>query len=238
MGTETTAEFRDGTEESSQSAQEHSGYRAGSVIDNWLDNASFSEVEDTEGEVPPPSPSVSDNDSDLRCIECGKELVYAGRGRKPKYCEDHKPGKTRTSGTSRRTPKREPRIERLQSDLSDNVRLLGAIVGPAAPVTGIVIIDDSDRFAKAVCRLAEGRPEILKALEKASEVAPWVEVGKMFVRIFVAVGVDLGRISPDHLSAQTLGVTEAYLKVYPEAAEGEQGMEFAPPPPTLAFIPR
>jgi hypothetical protein len=222
-----------------------SGNRSRPVMpgDDWLSDAIVTEVTDeieSDTSVPAPtqSPESSSSDSELVCEVCGVPLVYAGRGRKPKFCEDHKPGKTRTSGTSRKTPKREPRIERLQSDLSENVRLLGAIVGPAAPVTGYVIVDDSDRFAKAICRLAEGRPEVLKALEKASDVAPWVEVGKTFIKIFVAVGVDLNRISPDHISAQTLGVTEAYIKIYPEASEGEQGMEFVPPPPALSLIPR
>jgi|SRR5665647_267733 len=36
------------------------------------------------------------------CQECGKELFYAGKGRHPKWCNEHKPGRGATAGTPRK----------------------------------------------------------------------------------------------------------------------------------------
>lgn len=35
------------------------------------------------------------------CETCGTELSYGGRGRKPKFCEDHKPNRAKGDGTHR-----------------------------------------------------------------------------------------------------------------------------------------
>lgn len=46
-------------------------------------------------------PDLSDGPS---CLTCGRPLTYSGRGRKPKYCDDHKPANTakrRASSTTR-----------------------------------------------------------------------------------------------------------------------------------------
>lgn len=40
-------------------------------------------------------------DTDLSCEVCGVPLVYSGRGRKPKFCENHKPNKSRNSTSPR-----------------------------------------------------------------------------------------------------------------------------------------
>jgi len=42
-----------------------------------------------------PSDTTPSDNGDLACEVCGKPLVYAGRGRKPRFCEDH-----RKSGSS------------------------------------------------------------------------------------------------------------------------------------------
>lgn len=51
-------------------------------------------IPDSAPDVPPPA------SDDPVCLECGTPLVYAGRGRKPKWCDEHKP--KRTSGTHTR----------------------------------------------------------------------------------------------------------------------------------------
>lgn len=43
------------------------------------------------------SPTVSD---DLTCEVCGKALVYSGRGRKPKFCDEHKQSRSSSPRTS------------------------------------------------------------------------------------------------------------------------------------------
>lgn len=43
-------------------------------------------------------PDTSDSPS---CLTCGRTLHYGGRGRKPKYCDDHKPRSSKSTGTRR-----------------------------------------------------------------------------------------------------------------------------------------
>lgn len=49
----------------------------------------------TETEVPESSTQEA---AEFTCVVCGKPLTYSGRGRKPKYCEEHKRG---SSGASK-----------------------------------------------------------------------------------------------------------------------------------------
>lgn len=46
-----------------------------------------------------PSDEAPETSHELSCEVCGKELHYAGRGRKPKRCDEHKKG----GGTTRRS---------------------------------------------------------------------------------------------------------------------------------------
>lgn len=53
----------------------------------------------TDDEVDPdPSPQPSQT-TDLACEVCNRPLVYGGRGRKPRFCDDHKP--TRSANVPR-----------------------------------------------------------------------------------------------------------------------------------------
>jgi len=48
---------------------------------------------------------VSDAPHDIACVTCGKDIayLYKGKGRKPKYCEDHKPQRSASNLGTRRT---------------------------------------------------------------------------------------------------------------------------------------
>lgn len=64
----------------------------------------------TVADIPPSSPA-DDADTpitstDLTCEVCGTPLLYGGRGRKPKFCDEHKQQST-SSGTRRRSSNRD-----------------------------------------------------------------------------------------------------------------------------------
>lgn len=69
-------------------------------------------------EVPNPDfqeyPAMSD---ELTCEECGKPLTYAGRGRKPRFCEEHKPGRKSSSGSSGNVKRTRPDVDQAISTL-------------------------------------------------------------------------------------------------------------------------
>lgn len=66
-----------------------------------------SAVEFSVADIPPDATTVdidsgnSESSSDLTCQVCGTPLTYGGRGRKPKFCDDHK--KSPSSGSSTRS---------------------------------------------------------------------------------------------------------------------------------------
>jgi hypothetical protein len=47
---------------------------------------------ETSGQTSPENADPVSNDG-LACVVCGTPLTYAGRGKKPKYCADHKGGR-------------------------------------------------------------------------------------------------------------------------------------------------
>lgn len=52
------------------------------------------EVTDVPADVSPP------NTFEYSCQTCGKELFYSGRGRKPRYCDEHKKSRSGSNATS------------------------------------------------------------------------------------------------------------------------------------------
>lgn len=52
----------------------------------------------------PPEPTPGPVSDDLTCEVCGKALSYSGKGRKPKFCDEHKTTRA-TSGATRGNPK-------------------------------------------------------------------------------------------------------------------------------------
>jgi len=51
-------------------------------------------TEDLKDEIPP-------SNYEYACEVCGKEIFYGGRGRKPKYCDEHKTNKSSKSSTGK-----------------------------------------------------------------------------------------------------------------------------------------
>jgi hypothetical protein len=47
-----------------------------------------------DDEAPDADPPQSSGTMDLSCEVCGVPLIYGGRGRKPRFCEDHKPARS------------------------------------------------------------------------------------------------------------------------------------------------
>ena len=167
---------------------------------------------------------------EFRCLECGKPLTYGGRGRKPKYCDEHKP--SRAKGTGTRRSSLDKQLAQLADDFADNIRLVGMLVTPLLPVTGHVIATDADKTAQATIQLAKNNPKILLALQKASQIGPGVAFGRALLTIGVAVAVDTQRLAPDNQAAMMLGVTAVWQTIHGENTANAPSV----PPPPAAFI--
>lgn len=132
----------------------------------------FEAAEVTEA---PPMPAP-----DLACVVCGRELVYGGRGPKPKYCADHKKSKS-SSGSTR------PKKTKNGTDYTEGIAGLLSLPATALYVAGtagkepnLALIADANaiaiatpKIAVAVSDLANERPEIAAVLDKILKVGPY-----------------------------------------------------------------
>jgi len=128
---------------------------------------------------------------DLTCITCGRALTYAGRGRKPIYCEDHKP--VRGNGKPAASP-RTSKDERLRKELASTLALIGVGVMALDAYDGLVIIDRSADTVDALMTVAEHNPRVRKALEQMLEVSVWAALGTALAGIAVPIAVHHGAL--------------------------------------------
>lgn len=119
---------------------------------------------------------------------------------------------TRTGGT--RTPRRNAKLQALTNDIAEEIALAGALTTAVMPTLGYCITDDSMPAAKALMRLAQDKPWMLKALERAADIGAGAQLGKMALRWGVAAAVDREMVAPDAMLARTLRVTDAYVATH------------------------
>lgn len=160
-------------------------------------------------------PDIDSNTPIAYCEEGDHPFEWAGRGRKPKRCPEHR---TRTQtmstgGGKARGTKLEKRLERIQADFTSQGVKMGAIVGRYLPVTGLVLATRSDRFSAAICRLAMAHPEWVDALDRVAQTEPFFEIGECLAAVALSVGVDMGRINPESGPAQLLGITALWVEL-------------------------
>ncbi len=75
-------------------------------------------LEFKDADIPADEATETVTDSGLYCETCGKPIPYAGRGRKPRYCDEHRKG-TRAS-TNMRTPRASGSVDQAVGTL-DNI---------------------------------------------------------------------------------------------------------------------
>lgn len=139
-----------------------------------FESAEVTEVNDRPFDGPPmPAP-------DLACVVCGRELVYGGRGPKPKYCADHKKSKGSTGSTR---PKKTKNGTDYTEGIAGLLQLPTAalfMAGTAGKEPNLALIADANaiavatpKIAVAVSDLANERPEIAAVLDKILKVGPY-----------------------------------------------------------------
>lgn len=126
-------------------------------------------VPSDNGDVPPVTGNVIDppTSSDPTCIVCGAPLSYSGRGRKPRYCSEHK----------RQTTSNGPRATRGGGDVDKAMAVLESfydatslglmLVSPAYALpswqqslpqlrnTDVLALQSDPELCRAICRMGE-----------------------------------------------------------------------------------
>lgn len=151
------------------------------------------------------------------CEVCGRAVEYSGRGRKPKFCFEHKParGSKSASGpvTVRASKGDQARLDAIAGDLQQGAGELAGVLFPIAPVSAGTLVMQAPSAASALVRIAANYPRMLDGLETAAKAVPFLELGKFVAAMVMAGMVDMGRIEPVGLAAEYLKVSEAAREV-------------------------
>lgn len=103
---------------------------------------------------------------ELECQVCGKALIYAGRGRKPRFCEDHKPKGAKSSGSTNRS-KGVP-IDTLVNNIEQFYMTVGMGLSflPATQPDSMTVVSSASQLAESWRPAIEANPKIRKFWEK------------------------------------------------------------------------
>lgn len=118
-------------------------------------------------------PLVSD---DPVCQVCGVPLTYGGRGRKPKFCDDHKQTKT-TSGSGRKTAGAGTVDAAMASlEFCEGIFSIALLMAsPAAAVQWSASLPELRAKNRAILN---GNPALCKSIAKtSSKVSPYMLLG-------------------------------------------------------------
>jgi|SRR5262245_12352872 len=155
----------------------------------------------------PPEPSEG---GDLWCETGNHYFTHTGRGRKPRNCPDHR---TRAGKPSQ---SRDRKVAEIENDLAGLIAMVGASSAALTPVTGMVLVDRSPITANAIVAVCRDNPRAMAILAKISKVAPGAVIGQTVGMMVVGIGVDTGKLEPEHPAVQLTGVAQ-YVKTFQES---------------------
>ena len=159
---------------------------------------------------------------ELECVECGKALVWKGNGRKPLYCDEHRP---RSGKKPAVTSGRESKDDRLRKELASTFTLIGGGVMMVNQYDGYVVIDRADATADALMAAAANNPKLKKMLEQMLEVSMWAALATAVAGIAAPIAANHGLLPlPSELMEKqflTEAGQQAIQKFKPEANRGK-----------------
>lgn len=164
--------------------------------------------DDPAGDSPPA-------DAGPTCQKCGRDIEWSGRGRRPKWCLDHRtrttsePGDSPARGPRSADKKHEARVNKIIGDLQEGLGGLSATLMPFAPVTAMTVAMQGPPAMENLVHIAEQYPRFLDGLEKAAIAVPFISVAKFVAAIILAMLVDLRQFTPEGMGAELLGVAAA-----------------------------
>lgn len=129
--------------------------------------------------VPDDPPPASD---DPTCLECGVPLIYGGRGRKPKWCDEHKPKRSSGSSGGRKSGDVAQATAILDGMYSGVTMALMALSPNAArdwnaripdlQQTNAVILAGDKKLCQSICKMGQGGGRLAFAAAHIMAIAP------------------------------------------------------------------
>lgn len=119
-----------------------------SLLASSMTEEDIPDIDDPDAEIP-----VEDLPEAITCSfpGCNEELVYLGRGRKPKFCSDHKNGKAVAAATLASRSRVKGNNEQLAAQASEilaktNSLAMLAILAFGMPLTATTIAEHNEEF--------------------------------------------------------------------------------------------
>lgn len=164
------------------------------------------EVTDVADNDAPPAESADEtpslSDFEYACEVCGVELFYAGRGRKPKRCEEHK---ARSASAAR--GKAGVNAGRWQQPLADALTsqfaMIGIAVYPLNQFDGTCILNGAPGLSTALVGVAETNPAVRNALQKFVSAGAWAQVASATAAIVLPILMNHNVIPPIKIPGMT-----------------------------------
>jgi len=154
------------------------------------------------------------------CVVCGSPtfrppgLTKAGhKKRAPKYCDLHSPhASVPQDGPG--AQRLESQLRRVQEELADDWRLIGAGLGVFYPVTGFYMFDSADPFTIAILQIFKNNARAMRVMHRMASIAPGYQIIKTAGGLFYSFQVDRQQADPHSTMSQRLGVEHAFNAVY------------------------
>lgn len=155
--------------------------------DTVTPNDNFSFVDDVP-EKGNPIPS-----SDYQCVVCGTDLVYSGRGRKPKYCDEHKPSRSKVTSTATKRVSGAI-VERAITEIAAVYSGIALPLKFVSPIASTVVYDNADKLAESYRLLLETSAKFRKLFMELESKAAWLPIltmhGEIIANIWIATAMN------------------------------------------------
>ena len=143
---------------------------------------------------------------ELTCDKCGVVIEWAGTGRKPKYCINHrsKQSADKVTPASRKAATTSKSLQVLREELLGTLQGAGALLLAVDKYDGLVVIQGAPKLVDALITMAEINPAFKKFLEGGAKSVVWIQLGTAIAAIAVPIAAH-HRLAPlDEVTAYQL----------------------------------
>ena len=140
---------------------------------------------------------------ELNCVKCGIAIEWAGTGRKPKFCLDHrsKQSADKITPRSRGAAATSKSLNVLRDELLNTLQGAGALLMAVDKYDGLVVISGAPKLVDALITMAEINPNFRKFLEGGAKSVVWIQLGTALAAIAVPIAAH-HRLAPfDEITA-------------------------------------
>lgn len=130
--------------------------------------------------------------SEYLCEVCGKALVYSGRGRHPRFCDDHKPNQRKSVGTSSRTPG----VEALKRQFHSQWDMIAEGVSHFNEIDGFILWKGGEGLTDALGNAMEVDPKFRKAMAKAMQATVYGQIAAAVMPMALMLAMNHGLMKP------------------------------------------